>query len=460
MANLDSSSGSRDQWGGKLGFIMATAGAAVGLGNLWRFPYVCGANGGGAFIIAYILCIIFISSPVLIAELVIGRAAGTGSGGAFTKLLSQAKTSGFWKFVGTAGVVISFLLVSYYSIIAGWTVEYLAQTLMGNFSDFSGENSASFFKEFTSSASRQIFWHIFLTLGTALILIKGISSGIEKLSKILMPLLLVILVIMAIYGLNYEFSHMDENTTITSLKFLFEPDWSKFTFDSFFQALGQAAFSLSIAVGTLIAYGSYLSKDENIVELSSYVIFMDTAVALLGGLVIFPVVFASGLNPSLGTGLIFVTLPNLFAGLDNGAILAFALFLLIFFAALTSLISLLEPSITHLVDEFKLSRTKACILVASSSSILGVVWVLTKSLDQNLLFLNVDKIVSNVLIPLEAIFISVFIGWVLNKSISKSELKDQGNWFFNMWFFALKWISPIAVTLILVKGLISQDMGG
>ena len=462
MVQINSESSSREQWGDKLGFIMATAGAAVGLGNIWRFPYICGQNGGGAFILAYIICIALISGPILIAEIMIGRASGKGSGSAFVSLI-QNKNSKLWRFIGVAGVLISFLLVSYYSIVAGWTLEYLWQALQGNLTSFSGENSQTFFDEFMASDSRQIFWHIFLTFLTAVILLRGISKGIEKLSKILMPVLLVLLFALAVFGISVEWSAMENPTSIFDLKsiqFLFLPDWSKFTTDSIFQALGQAAFSLSIAVGTLIAYGSYLSKKENIVNLGSMVIGMDTMVAMLAGVLIFPIVFASGLSPSQGTGLIFVTLPNLFAQMPNGSLLVALFYLLIFFAALTSMISLLEPGITHLIDEMKMSRPKACITLATASSVLGVVWILVSSLQQEFLFFNIDKIVSNLLIPLEALGVSIFASWVLDKAISQQELASSGKTFYQAWFFMLKWLCPVAILVILVKGLISQDMGG
>ena len=462
MVHINPKSSTREQWGDKLGFIMATAGAAVGLGNIWRFPYICGENGGGAFILAYLVCIALISGPILIAEIIIGRASGQGSGSAFISLSPKGESK-LWRTVGVVGVLISFLLVSYYSIVAGWTLEYLWQALQGNLEMFSGDKSQSFFDEFMNSNPRQIFWHIFLTVMTAVILLGGINKGIEKLSKILMPVLLILLFSLAVFGVTVEWGALENPTSLLDLKsiqFLFVPDWAKFTMDSAFQALGQAAFSLSIAVGTLIAYGSYLDRKENIVNLGSMVIAMDTMVALFAGVLIFPIVFASGLNPSHGTGLIFVTLPNLFAQMPNGDILVILFYLLIFFAALTSMISLLEPGITHLIDEMSSTRPKACMYVAIASSILGVVWILVGSLQQEFLFFNIDKVVSNFLIPLEALAISIFVSWVLDKAVSKDQLSDVGMKFYNVWYFMTKWLCPIAILIILVKGLISQDMGG
>ena len=443
MVHINPKSSSREQWGDKLGFIMATAGAAVGLGNIWRFPYVCGENGGGAFILAYIICIALISGPILVAEILIGRASGQGSGSAFISLTPKGESK-FWRFVGVVGVLISFLLVSYYSIVAGWTLEYLWQSLQGHLSSFSGDNSQKFFDEFMASDSRQIFWHVFLTFMTASILLGGINKGIEKLSKILMPVLLILLFSLAVFGISVEWSAIENPTSLFDLKsiqFLFVPDWSKFTMDSVFQALGQAAFSLSIAVGTLIAYGSYLDRKENIVSLGSMVIAMDTMVALLAGVLIFPIVFASGLNPSAGTGLIFVTLPNLFSSMPNGDILVILFYLLIFFAALTSMISLLEPGITHLIDEMSVTRPKACMYVATASSIIGVVWVLVGSLQQEFLFFNIDKLVSNFLIPIEALAISIFASWVLDKAISKEQLANAGNSFIS---YGSSWLNGFA----------------
>ena len=453
MANKKSGDGKRDSWSNNFGFIMAAAGAAVGLGNIWRFPYTCGENGGGAFIIVYLGCVFLIGMPVLIGELMIGRHSQMGGAHAFSRLVKKRKQ--LWQTVGFVGILIGLLITSYYTIIAGWTLEYLWQSMAQGFSGFDAEGSKTFFDTFMASDSRQIFWHVVFSVITVVILIGGVSGGIEKVSEILMPILLFILVGLAIYGLRLEGDMLAEKAegAMTAMKFLFEPKWSQFTGESMFKALGQAAFSLSIAVGTMVAYGSYLDKKENIAGLGAIVVCMDTLVGILGGLVVFPIVFAFGLNPEAGTGLIFVTLPALFAQVPGGMILGPCFFTLLFFAALTSSISLLEPAITHMVDEMKISRTLACLGAGLLSVALGVVWVFTGSLELDGLFTNVDKLVSNLLVPLEAVAIAVFVGWFLDKKISREELIHLPEWMYKFFIFLLKYVCPTVIGVILIRGL-------
>ena len=441
----------RDSWSNNFGFVMAAAGAAIGLGNIWRFPYTCGENGGGAFIIVYLLCVFFIGMPILISELVIGRASGHGGAQAFTALIKNNKK--IWYALGLLGIFVGFLITSYYTIIAGWTLEYLWNSLTGVFTNMDS-GSSEFFKTFMESDSRQIFWHVIFTVITVVILMGGVSGGIEKMAEILMPILFFILFGLAIYGLSLEHNMAEKaGEASKALKFLFEPDWSKFTSKSMFQALGQAAFSLSIAVGTMVAYGSYLDKKENLTGLGAIVVCMDTAVGLLGGLVIFPIVFAFGLDPSAGTGLIFETLPNLFSQAPGGNILAPLFYLLLFFAALTSSVSLLEPAITYLIDQFKVDRKIAALSTGALSTLLGIVWIFTNSLELDGLFTNVDKLVSNLLVPLVAVLISIFMGWFVEKKIPRKELAQIPDFLFDIYIFLLRWVCPIVIGTILIRGL-------
>ena len=431
---------------------MATAGAAVGLGNIWRFPYVCGENGGGAFLIAYLGCVVLIGMPIMWAEIAMGRAAACGSGGAFGCLTKSNKK--FWNMVGIVGVIVGFLVTSYYTIIAGWTLEYLWQTLQGSLASIGGGETQAYFDAFMASDSRQIFWHLIFTAITIVILLGGVSGGIEKVTEILMPILLFILVGLAIFAVGLEQDMAAQaGTAAKGIEFLFTPDWSKFTGQSFFMALGQAAFSLSIACGTLIAYGSYLGKKENVPMLGSIVVMMDTGVALLGALVIFPIVFAFGLNPEAGTGLVFVTLPALFSKLPAGGIIAPVFYILLFFAALTSSISLMEPAVTHLVDEFKQKRQMACLIAGLTSAVLGIIWIVTNTLEMSTIFTNIDKFVSDLMIPLEALGIAVFAAWFWDKAKSKTEFKEAPAWIYPIWRYLCKWLCPIAIGVILIRGL-------
>lgn len=444
----------RDNWSNQFGFVMAAAGAAIGLGNIWRFPYVCGENGGGAFLIAYIGCVFLLGMPVVWAELMIGRSSGHGSGGAFRALTKNNK--GLWTAIGVLGVIIAFLVTSYYTIIAGWTLQYLFESITSLLSgSFDSITDANYFTNFMASDSRQILWHGLFTVLTALILIKGISGGIEKATDILMPVLLVILVGLAIFAINMETSMAAEaGTNAKSLEFLFKPDWSAFTPKSFFRALGQAFFSLSIAVGTMIAYGSYLDKKESIPYLGTVVVCMDTLVAILGGLVIFPIVFSFGLNPEAGTGLVFVTLPNLFSKMPFGEFVAPLFYILLFFAAITSSVSLLEPVVTHFVDEMKRTRAWSCVVAGLASFFAGVVWILTNSLEKNTLLGNIDKFVSDLMIPISAIAICIFAGWIMDKKLIKEDLKKHvPEWIIMVWRYSCKWLAPVAMGYILINGL-------
>lgn len=449
----------RDSWSNKIGFVLAAAGAAVGLGNIWRFPYVCGENGGGAFILAYIGCVFLLGMPVVWAELMIGRSSGRGSGGAFAALTKKNKS--FWKIVGVLGVIIAFLVTSYYTIIAGWTLEYLFQSVTGAIGSIDASTSESYFNEFMASDKRQVFWHLIFTVLTALIVFKGISGGIEKTTEVLMPVLLAILVGLAIFALNMEASMAHEaGIEPKSWSFLFKPDWSQFTAKSFFHALGQAFFSLSVAVGTMIAYGSYLDKKENIPQLGTIVVCMDTFVALLGGLVIFPIVFAFGLNPEAGTGLVFVTLPALFSQMPFGNVIAPLFYILLFFAAITSSVSLLEPVVTHFIDEMKKSRLWATAVSAMASFLAGVVWILVNSLENKTIFDNVDKLVSDLMIPVSAICICIFAGWVMDKKLIKDDLKGHApEWIIDAWRYSCKFLAPIAMGIILIRGIFFGDAG-
>ena len=450
----------RDQWSNRFGFVMAAAGAAVGLGNIWRFPYVCGENGGGAFIIAYIGCVFLLGMPVVWAELMIGKESGHGSGGAFRALAKNNKK--LWTAVGTLGVVIAFIVTSYYTIIAGWTLEYLLESLKSLFSgNLDAITDPKYFETFMADDGKQIFWHGMFTIMTAGIIIKGISGGIEKVTEVLMPILLLILVGLAVFALNMEAGLAAEaGTHAKSIDFLFKPDWDNFTGRSFFHALGQAFFSLSIAVGTMVAYGSYLDKKENVPQLGSIVVLMDTGVALLGGLVIFPIVFSFGLNPEAGTGLVFVTLPKLFSQMPFGNIIAPLFYVLLFFAAITSSVSLLEPVVTHLIDEMKKTRSWSCLMAGLASFIAGSIWILTNSLETKSIFTNVDKLVSDMLIPLSAIAICIFAGWIMDKKLIKEDLANHvPEIVIHIWRYSCKWLAPLAMSFILIRGLFFGEGG-
>ena len=440
----------RDQWGSSFGFLMSTAGAAIGLGSIWRFPYMCGQNGGGAFIIVNIICVALIGLPVLISELAIGRKSRIGGASAFTALVKDHKP--IWYGVGLIGLTTGLVITSYYSVISGWSLEYLYMSLTGAISELNGSNTQEYFSALTDSNQRQIIWHLIFTGATVFILLGGISGGIEKFNKISMPTLFVLLLGLAAYSLNLEAQHAAETGgQIESLRFMFIPDWSKFTMESVFRALGQAAFVLSIAIGTMVAYGSYLDSKENITKLGGIVAGMVMMVGIISAMIVFPIVFANGLEVNAGTGLVFITLPALFSQMPP--FIAPLFYILIFFAAMTSSVSLLEPAISYLVDEFKFSRHFACFTAGLTSASLGIVWIGSSSLEKTGLFENVDNFISNIIIPIEAIAITMYAGWFLSHWISRKEMKHMPRWFYQLYVILCRYVAPGAVGAILLKQL-------
>jgi NSS family neurotransmitter:Na+ symporter len=440
----------REAWSNKFAFIMATAGAAVGLGNIWRFPYICGENGGGAFILVYLICIFVIGTPVMISELLIGRTAKRGSGSAFNNLVK--KPNFIWTVVGLLGVIIAFIVSSYYTIIAGWTLDYLLHSFDLNFINASALEINNYYLNFMASDNQQILWHLVFTLLTTLILSGGISSSIEVFNKICMPFLFLILIGLVFFALNLELSgHWDKILDAESIKFLFKADWTHFNKESFFRALGQAAFTLSIASGTMISYGSYLDQKEDLAKLSLIVVSMDTFVALVAGLIIFPIIFHFNLPLDSGTGLVFVSLPTLFNAIPFGQIFAIIFYLLLCFAALSSSIAILEPVVTHLIDECKFKRQISALIAGLLSAILGVIWIKVGTLEFSNTFTNIDKFISDLLIPIEAIAISIFVGWVLDKKIYTKALKNSSSVVQSLIYFLIRWVSPIGIFIILIN---------
>ncbi|UCE04937.1 MAG: sodium-dependent transporter, partial [bacterium] len=359
MSSLGSSRGS---WGSKIGFIVAAAGSAIGLGNIWRFPYVAGENGGAVFVLIYIIFIIIIGLPVMIAELSIGRNAEKNPVGAFKKLFPRS----LWKVIGGLGVITGIGILSFYGVIAGYTVGYFVKIIFGDFSHVvTAEQSGEIFSAFTANPYVSVGLFFFFIFSTVMVVMGGVSAGIERWSKILMPVLFFLLIVLAIRSITLAGAGK-------GLSFYLKPDFSKLSLTTFARALGQALFSLSLGMGTMITYGSYISKKDNLVTSASYVCFFDTLIAILAGLVIFPALFAMGMNPAGGPGLVFVVLPSIFAKMPGGMIFGAGIFLLLSVAALTSTISLLEVPVAYFVDEHGWSRRKAVISMGIITFLIGI----------------------------------------------------------------------------------------
>lgn len=438
----------RDAFSSKFGVIAAAAGSAVGLGNIWRFPYVAGENGGGAFLLIYLLFIVVIGLPVMMSELLIGRKAQQNAFGSFRKLAPGS----MWSVVGLMGVVAAFVILAFYSTISGWTLEYLYQAVANGFAH--GETKAMF-DEFKQGTIRPLIWQTIFMILTAWIVFSGVKNGIEKYAKILMPLLFLLILAMCARSLSLSGSG-------EGVAFLFKPDFSKISVSVILEALGQAAFSLSIGMGALITYGSYIKKGNDLGKTAVQVTIADTLIAILSGVMIFPAVFALGFQPDSGAGLVFEVLPKLFLEMPGGYFFSILFFFLLSVAALTSTISVLEVVVAYFSEELNISRKKATIIGASSIMVVGVFSTLSFSelsgvsiLGQSIFGL-MEYTAANILLPLGALLIVVFVGWRLLKSQVKEELSNEGRlkiWYFKGFYFIVKVLAPLAIAAVFLNGL-------
>lgn len=443
----------KDGFGSKFGVLMALAGSAVGLGNLWRFPYMVGTNGGAAFIILYLGCIIFLALPIMYAEFIVGRRSGANVFGAYKILAPNTK----WCNVGYICLLCCIAIISFYSVVGGWTIDYLWKAISFQVTTADEAALGGMFSESVSNTGRSLTTMLIFLAITAFIVAAGIKDGIEKYSKIMMPLLFILVILLAIRSVTLPNAE-------GGLSFLLKPDFSKVTAKTFLDALGQAFFSLSVGAGTVITYASYVRKSENMVSISFQTAIADTLFALIAGLAIMPAVFAFGIAPGEGPGLVFITLPYIFAQLPFGSVLAILFFFILFIAAITSSISMLEVIVAYLHQEFKWSRklsitVSMCIIVslgtlcALSQGVLADV----KVFDCNFFDLF-DKTSSNILLPLGGLAAVIFAGWVLKKNAVIDEITCGGvrkfhRIFLNILFFFIKYIAPLVVLVIMIRGL-------
>ena len=430
-------SSSREGFSTKFGVIAAAAGSAVGLGNIWRFPYVLGENGGSAFLLVYILSIVCIGIPVLMSELLIGRKANSNAVHAF-RILAPGK---YWYIIGFVGVFCSFIILSYYSVVAGWILHYVFLSVTNSLSALSSDDLNGTYQLLTSNAYLSSFWMIVFMLLTALVVLGGVEKGIEKYSKILMPLLFAIIVLMSIRSLTLPGS-------FSGLEFLFKPDFSKISPRIVIEALGQACFSLSIGMAVMITYGSYIAKNQSLTKTSFSVAFTDTLIATLAAVTIFPAAFAFNIDPGQGPGLVFVTLPNIFNQMFVGGFFAILFFILLVIAALTSSISLLEVVVAYMTEELRMNRRKATLIAALSAALLGIICAFSSSV-----FNFFDYTSANVLLPFGALFVVLFIPIVLKRKSTRDELEANGKkmWAFGLFFFIVKFLAPLAIGLIFLQ---------
>jgi len=446
----------REKWGSNFGFILAAAGSAIGLGNIWKFPYIAGENGGAAFIFIYLICILLIGLPVLIAEILLGRTTQRNPVGAFRKLSGKP----FWTLVGSMGVLAGFVILSFYTVVAGWSLGYMFEAARGIFSEFTAPEMASqHFESLTGNVTWILGFHGIFSLLCMAFVYLGVKSGIERGSKIMMPILFILLIGLVLRGITLPGAEK-------GWLFLTDPDWSKITANSVLVALGHAFFTISLGMGAMMTYGSYLGKKENILSSAILIVLLDTLIAILAGIAIFTAVFAMGQNPAEGPGLIFHTLPVVFAKMPGGILWAFLFFTLLTLAALTSAISLLEVVIAFFVDELKWSRKNAVLVFGSVTFLVGVPSALSFNLMSDVTLFNktffdmVDYLASNILLPVGGFFISVFVGWIWGFDKALVDLKQGlGTWVINRpwilsaWKIFLKYLAPVMIFIVFLNAI-------
>lgn len=443
--------GGRAEFSSKFGVIAAAAGSAVGLGNIWKFPYITGVYGGAAFLFVYLGFILAIGLPVMLSELVIGRSSRRNAFGAFKKLAPKSA----FRYVGILGVGAAFMILAFYGVVAGWSVEYVVISVMDGFKGQSPEQLSSMFNDFIAQPYRPIFYQMVFMFLTGLIVMIGIKDGIEKNVKIMMPLLVVIILILNIRAITLPGAG-------EGLRFLFHPDFSKLTGEGILSALGHAFFSLSLGMGTLITYGSYIDKKNNLINTAINVTVADTMIAILAGVAIFPAVFAFGIEASSGPGLVFITLPNVFQQMPGGYIFSILFFLLLTVAALTSSISILEVVVAYFHEELKLKRKLATVFATTIIALLGVICSLSMGIFDHYTFFGLnffdllDWISANLLLPLGGLFISLFIGWIYGRKKVRAEIEKGGSIsevFLSVFMFLVRVIAPIAIAVVFLKGI-------
>lgn len=439
------------QWSSRWAFVMAATGSAVGLGNIWKFPYIAGENGGGAFVLLYLFCVVFITLPVLVAEVLLGYLGKRDPIHTMADLAHQAGVSRNWGVIGLSGVIAGFLILSYYSVIAGWTMSYIGTAASGGFEGAGAEQISTLFGDLLASPWVLFGWHtlfMFITMG---VVARGVEAGLEKALRVLMPGLFILLLALVGYAVTTP-------AFAEGAGFLLNPDFSKLTAGTVLVAMGQAFFTLSLGMGAIMIYGSYLPPGSSVARTSLVVALADTGVALMAGLVIFPLVFTHGLEPGQGPGLIFVTLPNAFAQMPGGQLVGTAFFVLLLFAAWSSAISLIEPAVAWSVERFGWSRAKAAMVGGIITWLTGILTVISFNLAADFqplgggrtLFDLIDFLTSNLMLPIGGMLIAIFVGWRLAPALRREANADLPELVYNVWLWSIRVVAPLAVMAVMV----------
>jgi len=440
------------QWSSRWTFIMAATGAAVGLGNIWKFPYLTGVHGGSAFVLVYMVCVAALGIPMMMAEVMLGRRGRQTPVNSMRALAEETNASQGWQLIGWSGTLAGMLILSYYSVIGGWTIGYIIHSATGSFTGLSGDGASILFGEFVGNPLVQVGWHTAFMTITMYIVAQGVKSGLEKAVTYLMPALFVLLLVLVGYAMTTGYF-------MKGLAFLFTPDFSHFSGTSMLTAMGQAFFSLSLGMGTIMIYGSYVPKGTSIASTSVAIAISDTLVALIAGMAIFPIVFANTLEPGAGPSLIFETIPVAFGNMAGGTLFGTLFFVLLLVAAWTSSISLIEPAVTMMIENFNLTRKQAAFWTGLATWLLGFgtafsfnIWA-DVTLFGMTFFDQLDFLTSNLMLPLGGICMAIFAGWLMTKETSQAELDMKSEAGFSIWQILIRYIAPIAVSIVLLHAI-------
>ncbi len=438
-------------WTGRWTFILAATGSAVGLGNLWKFPYITGENGGGAFVLVYLACILLAGIPVMLAEAMMGRKKRMSPINAMKELTTEAGSPSFFRSIGWMGALSGFFILSFYSVIAGWALVYVGKLASGAMAGITADASGAAFGAMLADPAGLTIWHTVFMFLTGVVIARGVNKGLESALNILMPILFVLMLILFGYSLTTP-------GFMQGFHFLFDFDFSKLTTESIVVALGHSFFTLSLGMGAIMAYGAYMPAKQSLGKTIMWVGFLDTLVALVAGMIIFAIVFSNGLEPSSGPGLMFVSLPIAFGTMPGGIFFGTVFFILVSIAALSSAISIAEPAVAWAVEK-GFTRVKATMVICSVAWLIGLGTVLSFNewaeykLFGKTFFDSLDFVTSNVMLPLGGLLIAIFVGWFMSSDMIKNELKMKNDTLFAVWRFVLRFISPVAIALIFINGL-------
>ncbi len=441
-------------WSSKLMFILAAAGSAVGLGNIWRFPYLAGENGGGVFVLVYLGCIFLIGVPIMSAEIMLGRAGRQSPINTMQELTRQSNANPFWQIVGWMGALAGFMILSFYGVIAGWAISYIFQMGSGQFTGADAEFVTQAFSSFTGNVWSVVGWHALFMMVTIFIAARGVGKGLETTVKYLMPALFILLIVLVIYAAVTSGHFME------GVSFLFAFNIEKFTWGAVLSAMGQAFFTLSLGMGAIMAYGAYMPKGISIIGTATTIALLDTGVALMSGLIIFPLVFANGLESSAGPGLMFITLPLAFGQMAGGQLFGMVFFVLVTFAAITSSISLVEPAVAWVVEKLETTRVVAAVTVGGLAWVVGLgsafstnIWADVHIVGDMTFFDTMDYVSNNIILPIGGVLIAVFAGWILDKKIAEEQMSlDMA--FYPAWRILTRYVAPLAVSVVFVMAFV------